>query len=220
CVDMVLGDVVAARVRSAEGLAWSRQSTRPVDRATALALAGLLHAFMNEPSAAGTLAGEAVTVADEHESRQWRALGRFVAEWASADAGRDPDSLGRMVWSLDEYTGMGMRALHSALLCLAAPAPHRAGRTEAAIELLARAEAHVRDSGECWYEAELHRLRGTIARSREPRAAEEHFRRAIDVARAHGARSWELRAAVDLAALWRRERKAGAARKGLGGGGG
>jgi hypothetical protein len=113
---------------------------------------------------------------------------------------------------LDEYTRMGLRALLSSLLCLAAQAHIRAGRKQAGLELLAQAEAHVRDSEERWYEAELHRLRGTIVQSREPRTAEVHFRRAIDVARAQGAKLWELRATVDLATLWRQERKQEAAR--------
>jgi hypothetical protein len=211
-VEMALGNVVGARIRSEEGLAWSRQSTRPVDRATALALAGLLHAFMNEPSAAGKLAEEAVAVADEHGYRQWRAIGRFIAAWASADAERTAGSLGAVMQGLDEYTRMGLRALLSSLLCLAARAHVRAGRKQAGMELLAQAGAHVRDSEERWYEAELHRLRGTIVQSREPRTAEVHFRQAIDVARAQGAKLWELRATVDLATLWRQERKQEAAR--------
>jgi hypothetical protein len=211
-VEMALGNVVGARIRSEEGLAWSRQSTRPVDRATALALAGLLHAFMNEPSAAGKLAEEAVAVADEHGYRQWRAIGRFIAAWASADAERTAGSLGAVMQGLDEYTRMGLRSLLSSLLCLAARAHVRAGRKQAGMELLAQAGAHVRDSEERWYEAELHRLRGTIVQSREPRTAEVHFRQAIDVARAQGAKLWELRATVDLATLWRQERKQEAAR--------
>src|SRR5262249_11989509 len=204
--------VEAARTRSEEGLAWSCQSTRPVDRATGLALAGMLHAFMNEPSAAGKLAAQAVAVADEHGYRQWRDIGRVIAAWASAGAERSADLLSAMMQGLDEYTRMGLRAVLSSLLCLAARAHIRAGKKRDGMELLARAEAHGRDSGERWYEAELHRLRGTVAQSREPRAAEVHFRQAIDVARAQGAKLWELRASVDLATLWRQEKKQEAAR--------
>ena len=211
-VEMALGNVDAARIRSEQGIAWSRQSTRPVDRATALALAGMLHAFMNEPAAAGRLAGEAVAVADEHGYRQWRAIGRVIVAWASADAGRTAGALEAVMQRLDEYTRMGLRAVLSSLLCLAAGAHVRAGRKQAAMELLVQAEAHMRDSGERWYEAELHRLRGTVVRSREPRTAEAHFRQAIEVARAQGARLWELRATVDLATMWLREGKQEAAR--------
>ena len=211
-VELTLGNVEAARLRSEEGLAWSRQSTRPVDRATGLALAGMLHAFMNEPSSAGTLAGEAVAVADEHGYRQWRAIGRFIAAWASADTERSAGSLKTMMQGLHEYTRMGLRAVLASLLCLAARAHIRAGRKQAGMELLAQAEAHVHDSGERWYEAELHRLRGVVVQSREPRTAEAHFRQALDVARAQGAKLWELRASVDLATLWRQEKKHAAAR--------
>src|SRR5262249_177735 len=153
-VEMSLGDPDAARVRSEEGLASSRQSTRPCDRATAFALAGMLHAFMNEPSAAGTLAEEAFAVADEHGYRQWRAIGRFISAWASADEERNASSLEAVMQALDEYTRMGLRAVLSSLLRLAARAHIRAGRKQAGMELLARAEAHARDSGERWYEAE------------------------------------------------------------------
>jgi predicted ATPase len=172
----------------------------------------MLHALMNEPSAAGKLAREAVAVADEHGYRQWRALARFITAWASADAERNAGSLGGVVQGLDEYTRMGLRALLSSLLCLAARAHIHAGKKQDGMKLLAQAEAHVRESGERWYEAELHRLRGTIVRSREPRKAEVHFRQAIDVARAQGAKLWELRATVDLATLWRQEGKQEAAR--------
>src|SRR5262249_50083552 len=172
-----------------------------------------LHTCRNGPWAAGGLAGEAVAVADEHGFRQWRALGRFITAWAAADAERDAGALGAVMRGLDEYTGMGMRAVLSALLCLAARAHLRAGKKRAGMELLARAEAHVRDSGERWYEAELLRLPGTVVQSREPRTAEAHFRQAIDVARAQGAKLWELRASVDLATMWRQEKKQDAARR-------
>jgi len=209
---MALGNVSAARARSEEGLAWSRQSPRPVDRATALALAAMFHAFMNEPSTAGKLAGEAVAVADEHGYRQWRAVGRFIAAWAAAEAERSAGSLATMMQGLDEYTGIGLRAVLSSLLCVAARAYIHAGRQQAGTELLARAQAHVRTSGEHWFEAELHRLRATMAQSREPRMAEVHFRQAIDVARAQRAKLWELRATVDLASQWLEEKKQEAAR--------
>src|SRR5262249_13210119 len=86
-------------------------------------------------------------------------------------------------------------------------AKHKAG-----IELLDRAQAHVRDTGERWYEAELHRLRGAIVQAPEPRTGEAHFQHAIDIARAQGAKLWELRATVDLAALWQQEKTRDAAR--------
>jgi predicted ATPase len=59
---------------------------------------------------------------------------------------------------------------------------------------------------ERWCEAEIHRTAGEIAlMSRNPDAmkAEAYFDRALEIARAQQARSWELRAAMSMARLWR-----------------
>jgi predicted ATPase len=63
---------------------------------------------------------------------------------------------------------------------------------------------------ERWWEAEVNRNTGEIALlSPEPGAAkaEAYFERALDVARQQQAKSWELRAAMSLARLWRDQGK-------------
>jgi predicted ATPase len=68
----------------------------------------------------------------------------------------------------------------------------------------------VETAGEKWYEAEVHRIAGEIAlMSPEPDAAkaEAYFERALAVARAQQAKSFELRAAIGMARLWREQRK-------------
>jgi predicted ATPase len=57
----------------------------------------------------------------------------------------------------------------------------------------------------------VHRIAGEIAlKSLEPdkEEAEKHFERAVSVARQQQAKSWELRAAMSLARLWRDQGKA------------
>ena len=64
----------------------------------------------------------------------------------------------------------------------------------------------VETTKEKWCEAEVHRVAGEIAlRSPEPDVAkaEAYFERAIAVAREQQAKSWELRAAMSMAQLWR-----------------
>lgn len=210
--EMGLGNFAAARALSDEGVAWSRQTARPVDLATALALAGMLYACMNDRPDAAELAGEAVAVAEEHGYRQWRATGAIIAAWAAAVERPSTRSLADVTARIDDYTRMGLRAQLSSFLCLAAHAYVAAGKKQAGIALLDRAESHARDTGEHWYAPELQRLRGEIAETRRPREAEASFRRAIDAARAQGTKLWELRAAVSLATLLRREKKRAAAR--------
>jgi predicted ATPase len=63
---------------------------------------------------------------------------------------------------------------------------------------------------ERWFEAETNRIAGEIAlMSPEPDAAraEVYFERALMVARAQQAKSWELRAAMSMARLWRDQGK-------------
>jgi predicted ATPase len=68
----------------------------------------------------------------------------------------------------------------------------------------------VETTKEKWCEAEIHRVAGEIAlKSPEPDAAkaQAYFDRALAVARAQQAKSWELRAAMSLARLWRDQGK-------------
>ena len=69
---------------------------------------------------------------------------------------------------------------------------------------------------ETWFEAEVNRIAGEIAlMSPEPDAAkaEAYFERALAVARQQQAKSWELRAAMSLARLWRDQGKVQQARE-------
>ena len=68
---------------------------------------------------------------------------------------------------------------------------------------------------ERWFEAEIQRIAGEIAlKSPEPDAAkaEAYFERALAVARAQQAKSWELRAAMSMARLKRDQGKRDEAR--------
>ena len=76
--------------------------------------------------------------------------------------------------------------------------------------------AAVETTKERWFEAEIHRTAGEIAlKSLEPDAAkaEGYFERALTIARSQQAKSWELRAAMSLARLWRDQGKVQQARE-------
>ena len=68
---------------------------------------------------------------------------------------------------------------------------------------------------ERWCEAELHRTAGEIALMSpgpDMAKAQAYFDRALALARAQQAKSWELRAVTSLARLWRDQGKRDAAR--------
>ena len=86
------------------------------------------------------------------------------------------------------------------------------GRFDETQVVLRDAFALVECTGIRCHEAELHRLQGELFLGRDEESAEVCFRRAIDIARAQQAKSFELRAATSLARLWQSLGRRGAAR--------
>jgi predicted ATPase len=70
---------------------------------------------------------------------------------------------------------------------------------------IGEAMAAVETTKERWYEAEIHRVTGEIALKLPQLGLSQagtYFERALTVARAQQAKSWELRAAMSMARLW------------------
>jgi predicted ATPase len=89
------------------------------------------------------------------------------------------------------------------------------GKFDDAWRRIGEATTAMETAGERWCEAEIHRVAGEIALlSSKPDAAkaEAYFERALSLARAQQAKSWELRAAMSMARLWRDQGKRDAAR--------
>jgi len=80
-----------------------------------------------------------------------------------------------------------------------------AGRVEVGLATLDAQLAAVEQTGQRWFDAEVHRVRGDLlVKLRRPdvAAAESAFVRAIEIARRQQTRTFELRAALSLAKLY------------------
>ena len=67
-----------------------------------------------------------------------------------------------------------------------------------------------------WFEAEVNRVAGEVVRKSpewDAAKAEAYFNRALSVSRVRQAKSWELRAAMSMARLWRDQGKPQQARE-------
>jgi predicted ATPase len=74
----------------------------------------------------------------------------------------------------------------------------------------------VETTKETWCEAEIHRVAGEItlmSPESDATKAEAHFARSLEIARGQKAKSWELRAAMSMARLWRDQGKRDEARE-------
>jgi predicted ATPase len=92
------------------------------------------------------------------------------------------------------------------------------GQVDDAWRCIGEAITTIETTKERWLEAEVHRTAGEIAllsANRDPAKAEAYFGRALAIARQQQAKSWELRAAMSLARLWRSQGKPQEAREPL-----
>ena len=90
------------------------------------------------------------------------------------------------------------------------------GQFDDAWRSIGEALTAVEATKERWWEAEIKRIGGEAAlKSPEPDTAkaEAHFEHALSVARKQQAKSWELRAAMSMARLWRDQGKREEARE-------
>jgi predicted ATPase len=88
-------------------------------------------------------------------------------------------------------------------------------RSDDAWRTIGEARTPIETTKEKWFEAEVNRIAGEIAlvpEEPDTAKAEAYFERALAVARAQQAKSWELRAAMSMARLWRDQGKRDEAR--------
>jgi len=101
---------------------------------------------------------------------------------------------------------------------LLAQAHAAAGEIEQGLSLVEEAIALASQSGESWYEPEVHRIKGDLLLSLpvpDAAGAEATYENARTLARDLGARSWELRAVLSLAKLWQQQGRIAEAREQL-----
>ncbi len=119
---------------------------------------------------------------------------------------------------------MGAEAGRAYYLADLAAAYAKVGRVEEGLDLLVEALARVDKTDERVREAELYWLKGELLLTQESKSqkaeietdsqgeAEACFLQAIKIAQKQQAKSWELRASMNLARLWQQQGKRHAAR--------
>ena len=113
------------------------------------------------------------------------------------------------------WNEMHYRLFASLTGTLLAECEAEAGRVDIGLATLDAQLAAIEQTGQRWFDAEMHRVRGELLlKLRQPDvvAAESTFMRAIEIARAQRTRTFELRAALSLARLYKitgRDRAAG-----------
>lgn len=161
-------------------------------------------------------AQELVSLAEEKNARFWKAEGSGNQGILLTLAGRASEAIEISTSAIAASRSTGATLWAPFRLQYLARAHAELGQFEEAWRRIREAMTAVETTKEKWCEAEVHRITGEIAlMSPEPDAAkaEACFERALAVARAQQAKSWELRAAMSMARLWRDQGKRHKARK-------
>lgn len=148
-------------------------------------------------------ATNAARIADEFGFPEWTAFARPVAAWARGMQG-DADARADIETSLGIFRYVETTFHVPFVFMLKADLEAAAGDERAALTSLDAAVAMATATEQNWILPELYRVRGTLTVATNPTAIEDaavDFERALDLARAQGAKSWELRAATSLARL-------------------
>jgi predicted ATPase len=201
-----LGKQMFARVDSAQ---------HPFTTLRYLYWSAVLHQLFGEWPLVDQQSVRLISVGEEQGSLQSVALGRILRGTARAALGEDELGIREMREGLEAISATGYRAQRSYHLTLFAGALRDHGFLEESLAVLAEAGSLVEATGERFFEAEIHRTRGTLLQARQsvdPLEIEAWYRSALSIARGQQAKSLELRAATSLARLWRDQGKRSEAR--------
>ncbi len=206
----VLGYPDAARLDMDHALKTAREIGQAATLMLALAYAGSIFFRCRDHTQAIGRAEELFTLAEEKGSAYWKALALMEKGCALTLKGQASDAIEMLISGIAAWRTTGATFRMPEWLSYLARAYAELGQCDDAWRYIGEAMTAVQTAKEKWCEAEVHRIAGEIAlMSPEPDAAkaEACFERALAVARQQQAKSWELRAAMSLAQLWRSQGK-------------
>ena len=187
--------------RIEQGLVFSRELPRAYDRTFGVAFAAWFYQFCRQSQATQTHAETALALSNEYGFPFWSSVAATLRGWALSEGGKSAEGITQILEGIATHQATGAKTAESWSYALLAEAHGRAGRIEEGLEALTHALAVMHSTGESFYEAEVHRLKGELLRSQNISEALICLQRAIDVARKQGAKSLELRATTSLARL-------------------
>jgi predicted ATPase len=167
-------------------------------------------------TAAQAQSEELIVLAEERGSIFWKAAGMLRRGWLLVLTGKTSDAVNMFTSVIPTYRSTGATIFSPTYLSHLARCCGELGQFDDAWSYIEEAMTAVETTKETWYEADVHRIAGEIAlMSPEPDVAkaEACFELALAIARSEQARSFELRAAMSMARLWREQGKRDVARE-------
>ena len=212
----ILGYPNAALTDAAQALKVARETGHAAVLMYALAHTPRLYVQCGNYAAASALANELISLADEKDALFWKAAGMVFQGGLFVLTGKAADAVETITSGITALRRTGATVGMPSTLSILARAYGELGQLDDAWRCIGEAIKAVEATKATIWEEQVYRTAGEISLiSPEPDAAkaEAYFERALAVAHAQQAKSWELRAAMSLARLWRDQGKAQQARE-------
>ena len=159
---------------------------------------------------------ECIALAEEKGTAHWKMEATAHRGCVLALVGKSTEAIQTISTGIDGWRSIGATVFATFWLSHLALGYADLGKFDDAWRKIDETMFAMETTREKWCEAEVNRIAGEIAlKSSEPEAAkaQAYLERALAVARQQQAKSWELRAAMSLARLWRDQGKMRQARE-------
>ena len=208
-----LGQPDAGLVRAREAVALAHRLNDPFSLAYALSFETVVHWYRRDLAPQCERATEVMALSEAQRFPLWLGVGRVLHGAARVLAG-EPAALPEILDGFALFGDTGNQLGAPTLLAILAEAQQASGQLAEAQGTVATALAVAVQTGQPFFDGDLHRLDGdlVLATGRTADEAAARYHRALAIAREEGARSLELRAATSLARLWRDQGKRAEAR--------
>jgi predicted ATPase len=152
---------------------------------------------------------EVIKLADETGAVLWKVGGLLYRGCLFTSTGKASDAIQLLTSGISTWRSRGSKIFIPLFLAYLARAYAELGQYDDAWRTINEAMVSADTTKEQWCDAEICRIAGelTLMSESDTMKAESYFIRAISIAREQMAKSWELRAAISLAALWRDQGK-------------
>jgi predicted ATPase len=176
----------------------------------ALSYATFTAIYCGDYVAAEKHSDELIALGHERATPIWKAVEVMHQGLVLSLTGKASDAVPTITSGVDVLRSTGATQFAPLYLSYLAKSHAELGHFDDAWRCIGEAMTAVETTKERWCEAEVNRVAGEIALlspKLETAKAQTYFERALSVARQQQAKSWELRAAMSMARLWRDQGK-------------
>ncbi len=188
----------------------------------ALFALGVFHRMSGDSSAGLKVAEQIISFSDHEGIRHTIYEGQAIRGWAQTMLGGTDEGITNLETAASHLITIGQRSHGSIHMASIAEACLRMKRYEQGLATVTEGLQFAEETGNRWFEAELHRLKGELilaagqsGDAQSEQEAESCFHDAITVAQKQDANMLELRAALSLCRLWQHQGKVKQARQAL-----